>query len=68
MLLACSLPPPYDPGVSTTLLGDWLTRLESHSTQARVGWVSLDAGDDDPTRLLTHLAAAVRRAGELGLR
>ncbi len=47
----------------TTLLSDWLTRLESLSRETRVGWLSLDGGDNDLARLLTHLAAALQHAG-----
>lgn len=39
----------------TTLLTQWLTRSD-----ARVAWLSLDAGDADLRRFLTHLVAAVR--------
>jgi LuxR family maltose regulon positive regulatory protein len=45
----------------TTLLGDWLARLDARST--RTAWLSLDDGDNDLARLLTHLAAALRGAG-----
>jgi len=47
----------------TTLLGDWLTQLESRSVDTQVAWLSLDEGDNDLARLLTHLAATLRRAG-----
>jgi LuxR family maltose regulon positive regulatory protein len=47
----------------TTLLSDWLTHLESRSTQTRVGWLSLDEDDNDLPRLLSHLTAALRGAG-----
>lgn len=39
----------------TTLLTQWLTRSD-----ARVAWLSLDAGDADLRRFLTHLVAAVQ--------
>jgi LuxR family maltose regulon positive regulatory protein len=43
----------------TTLVAQWLN--------TRVGpaaaWISLDAGDNDPDRLWTHVAAALERAG-----
>jgi LuxR family maltose regulon positive regulatory protein len=44
----------------TTLLSDWLTHLgKTHST-VRLAWLSLDDGDNDLARLLTHLVAALR--------
>ena len=47
----------------TTLLSHWLTRLEHSGADTRVGWLSLDAGDNDPIRLLTHLVAVLRGIG-----
>ena len=47
----------------TTLLGDWLTDLESRPQETRVAWLSLDEADNDLTRLLTHLAASLRGVG-----
>ena len=47
----------------TMLLSDWLTHLESRPTEIRVGWLSLDEDDNDLTRLLAHLTAALRGAG-----
>src|SRR5690349_8939011 len=42
----------------TTLLGAWVAE------GARpVAWLSLDAGDSDPTRFLTYLVAALRTVG-----
>jgi LuxR family maltose regulon positive regulatory protein len=46
----------------TTLLSDWLTHLESHPTQTRIAWLSLDEDDNDLARLLRHVAAALRGA------
>jgi LuxR family maltose regulon positive regulatory protein len=44
----------------TTLIAQWLvTRRLPRAT----AWVSLDAGDNDPVRLWTHVATAVERAG-----
>ena len=43
----------------TTLLTDWLAGLQG----GRVGWLSLDDGDNDPTRFLAHLVAALGSAG-----
>ena len=47
----------------TTLLSDWIADLEQHQSHTRVGWLSLDDGDNDLTRLLTHLLAALDRVG-----
>ena len=47
----------------TTVLGDWLAHLAELPTSPRVGWLSLDAGDNDLVRLLTHLTAALDGAG-----
>ena len=47
----------------TTLLSEWLTELESRSTETRVAWLSLDEDDNDLPRLLAHLIAALRGAG-----
>ncbi len=45
----------------TTVLGDWLAHLDQLEAHPRVGWLSLDDGDNDLVRLLTHLAAALQR-------
>ena len=47
----------------TTVLGDWLAHLGGRRPSPRVAWLSLDEGDDDPARFLTHLAAAFAGAG-----
>ena len=47
----------------TTVLGDWLAHLDELPASPRVGWLSLDAGDNDLVRLLTHATAALHRAG-----
>src|SRR3954471_14484646 len=44
----------------TTLLGDWLTHLDKGQPDIRLAWLSLDDGDNDLERLLTHLVAALR--------
>jgi LuxR family maltose regulon positive regulatory protein len=59
-LTLVSAPPGFG---KTTVLGDWVAHLEERQTPARVAWLSLDDGDNDPTRLLTHLVAALHRAG-----
>jgi LuxR family maltose regulon positive regulatory protein len=43
----------------TTLLADWRASLVERPAPPTVGWVSLDAGDNDLTRLMTHLLAAL---------
>ncbi|HET9859649.1 MAG TPA: LuxR C-terminal-related transcriptional regulator [Nocardioidaceae bacterium] len=47
----------------TTLLSDWRAHLDRGETRTRVGWLSLDDGDNDLTRVLTHLVAALRSIG-----
>jgi LuxR family maltose regulon positive regulatory protein len=47
----------------TTVLSDWLAHLDQHQSQTRVGWLSLDDGDNDLTRLLTHVVAALQGIG-----
>jgi LuxR family transcriptional regulator, maltose regulon positive regulatory protein len=44
----------------TTAVTQWLA---SPSRPPRVAWVSLDASDNDPVRLWTHIATALDRAG-----
>src|SRR4030081_1059570 len=39
----------------TTLVSAWVAGSDRH-----VAWLSLDEGDNDPTRFLIHLVAAVR--------
>ncbi len=46
----------------TTLLGDWLSDHDQRLANARVGWLSLDDGDNDLTRFMTHLVAALQAA------
>ncbi|HEX6150336.1 LuxR C-terminal-related transcriptional regulator [Nocardioides sp.] len=47
----------------TTVLGDWLRHLGRTQDTVRVAWVSLDDGDNDPPRFLTHVVAALQGAG-----
>ncbi|TLN26580.1 NACHT domain-containing protein, partial [bacterium] len=47
----------------TTLAGAWaaaLSRPDPGGQRARVGWLSLDEGDNDPARFLTYLVAAAQ--------
>ena len=46
----------------TTLLSDWLTDLNPRQPDTRVGWLSLDDGDNDLTRFMAHLVAALQSA------
>jgi LuxR family transcriptional regulator, maltose regulon positive regulatory protein len=49
----------------TSLALMWLNRLRAHG--ARVAWLSLDSDDDEPARLLNHLAQALWHAcGNVG--
>jgi len=51
----------------TTLLGDWLGQLGRSGAPVRVAWLSLDDGDNDPTRFLAHVVAALQGAGIEGV-
>ena len=51
----------------TTLLGDWLSHLSSAEGAVRVAWLSLDDGDNDPTRFLTHVVATLQGAAMEGV-
>jgi LuxR family transcriptional regulator, maltose regulon positive regulatory protein len=45
------------------LVAEWLRKLTVHEDlSARVGWLSLDETDSDPTRFFNYLAAAVEQA------
>src|SRR5918995_6946031 len=46
----------------TTLLVEWLR--ERAGGERSVAWLSLDEGDNDPTRFLSYLVATLRRTGE----
>jgi len=41
-------------------LSDWLTDLSSRLRRVRVEWLSLDDGDNDLTRFVAHLVAALQ--------
>ena len=43
----------------TTLVSEWVAGCERP-----VAWLSLDEGDNDPTRFLTHLVAALQTIAE----
>src|SRR5437764_3986591 len=42
----------------TTLISEWVAFIER--PRARTAWLSLDAGENDPTRFLTYLVAALQ--------
>lgn len=44
----------------TTLVAQWLA---AGTSERRAAWVSLDAGDNDPGRLWTHIGTALERVG-----
>ena len=44
----------------TTLLSEWVADCQRLKPQVRIAWVSLDKGDNDPTRFWVHFAAALQ--------
>jgi LuxR family maltose regulon positive regulatory protein len=46
----------------TTVLSEWIADARSSDPALRVAWLSLDEGDNDPSRFLTYLVAALQRA------
>ncbi len=44
----------------TTLVSEWVAGCERLEPKVRVAWLSLDEGDNDPTRFLTYLVAALQ--------
>jgi len=48
----------------TTLVSAWAASVGArHASPRQVAWLSLDEGDNDPTRFLAYLAAALRTVG-----
>ena len=47
----------------TTVLSDWHDRLRHRQPGARLAWLSLDEDDNDLSRFLAHLTAAMRGLG-----
>jgi len=45
----------------TTLLSEWANQRVFESVHPTFAWVSLDEGDDDPTRFWAYLVAALQR-------
>src|SRR5512136_1398467 len=44
----------------TTLVSEWVAGCERLEPKVRAAWLSLDEGDNDPTRFLTYLVAALQ--------
>ena len=44
----------------TTLISEWVAGCGRREPMVRAAWLSLDEGDNDPTRFLTYLVAAVQ--------
>jgi len=44
----------------TTLVSEWVAGCERLEPKVRAAWLSLDKGDNDPTRFLAYLVAALR--------
>jgi ATP/maltotriose-dependent transcriptional regulator MalT len=45
----------------STLMGQWQSTLATAATAPSVAWLNLDANDNDPSRLLRYLCAALGR-------
>jgi len=46
----------------STLLGAWIDQRARQDPKLRIAWLSLDEGDNDPSRFLLYLAAALHGA------
>lgn len=44
----------------TTLVSEWVASRKQREPLIRVAWLSLDEGDNDPTRFLTYLVTALQ--------
>jgi LuxR family maltose regulon positive regulatory protein len=44
----------------TTLVSAWVAGCEQRESKVRAAWLSLDEGDNDPTRFLTYLVTALQ--------
>jgi ATP/maltotriose-dependent transcriptional regulator MalT len=47
----------------TTVLSEWVAQRAERDPRRRTAWLSLDEGDNDLTRLLTHLLASLAEIG-----
>jgi LuxR family maltose regulon positive regulatory protein len=47
----------------TTVLSDWLSDLDHRQASTRAAWLSLDDADNDLTRFMSHLIAALHGVG-----
>jgi LuxR family maltose regulon positive regulatory protein len=47
----------------TTAVSDWIAGILRRHPRAHVAWLSLDAADNDLTRLMTHLTQALNSVG-----
>ncbi len=47
----------------TTLVSEWVASRKQREPWIRVAWLSLDEGDNDPTRSLTYLVTALQGIG-----
>jgi LuxR family maltose regulon positive regulatory protein len=50
----------------TTLLAEWIARSMRREPAMHVGWLSLDDGDNDPSRFLTYVVAALWSLNKIG--
>jgi len=46
----------------STLVAEWIRALSNDGRARRTAWLSLESGDDDPTRFWTYLVAALQSA------
>lgn len=46
----------------TTLLGEWIAGRRRHNNHVRIAWLSLDVRDNDASRFLAYLVAALQGA------
>ncbi len=44
----------------TTMLTEWITLSRRYNPEIGVAWLSLDEGDNDPSRFLTYIVAALQ--------
>ncbi|WP_028280239.1 LuxR C-terminal-related transcriptional regulator [Arthrobacter sp. H5] len=44
----------------TTMLSEWIASCQRRKPKVQVGWLSLDERDNDPSRFLTYLVAALQ--------